>query len=668
MMLSSAATESSVLLAQLVMTAARTLALAAGAGLLLTVLRVKAASARLLTWTAVLYAGLTIPLLAWLLPPIVIPVPFLPSARAILAPARERAAIPARSPVHNSKPEAKSAVPSGAGKIPLVPNPQTSGGRLSFWLSSMTSIPWTRFAALTYFVVALWLFSRILVGLVFAHRLVRSSPPIQDSRLTLRLSSGAHAAGERVPRVHESPRVSVPITIGVLAPRILLPADWHEWDKSKLDAVILHELSHVARHDGLSQFLALVHRALFWFSPLAWWLNRHLVELAEEVSDEAALASGAERNGYAAALLEFLEAVHGAEGRIHWQGVAIASRGQAEVRLRKILAWRGAKPMRWTKSAVVMFTALATFALYVAAAARPVAQDHVSQEKNNKNQQVAPAPPETPVVPSAPVSPPASLPSGPEPPSNGTSSNGPAAVEPAAPAAPPSPVDPEGYHYAYGFDDEQRFVIVSGKMRGFTMSGTSEDARHAEKLRNRISGDFIWFQRDEKSYIIRDPATIERARQLWAPQEELGKKQEELGKQQEALGKQQEELGARMEQVRVKVPDLTAELDKLKAEWQQLGTSATAEQIGKLQSEMAELQSKIAEVQAHAGADQAELGSKMGELGEKQGRLGQQQGELGRQQGELAQKATRAMKELLDDAIKKGIAQPEGDEKDGASL
>ena len=58
----------------------------------------------------------------------------------------------------------------------------------------------------------------------------------------------------------------------------------------------------------------------------------------------------------------------------------------------------------------------------------------------------------------------------------------------------------------------------------------------------------------------------------------------------------------------------------------------------------------------------------MGALGEQQGKLGQQQGELGRQQADLAQKATRAMKELLDDAIKRGIAQPEPQEPGSASF
>ena len=49
----------------------------------------------------------------------------------------------------------------------------------------------------------------------------------------------------------------------------------------------------------------------------------------------------------------------------------------------------------------------------------------------------------------------------------------------------------------------------------------------------------------------------------------------------------------------------------------------------------------------------------MGALGEKQGKLGEEQGELGRQQGELAEKASKDMKQLLDEAISKGTAQPE---------
>jgi peptidoglycan hydrolase CwlO-like protein len=109
----------------------------------------------------------------------------------------------------------------------------------------------------------------------------------------------------------------------------------------------------------------------------------------------------------------------------------------------------------------------------------------------------------------------------------------------------------------------------------------------------------------------------------------------------------------------VNVPDMTAALDRLKAKLQKLGPSATMEQIGDLQSEIGELQSKIGEIQSHAGDQQSKLGELQGELGEKQGKLGEEQGKLGEQQAEIAERATRQMKELLDEAIKNGTAKAE---------
>ena len=123
-----------------------------------------------------------------------------------------------------------------------------------------------------------------------------------------------------------------------------------------------------------------------------------------------------------------------------------------------------------------------------------------------------------------------------------------------------------------------------------------------------------------------------------------------------------------MQQVRVKVPDMTGELDKLRAKLQKLGPTATMEQMGEIQSEIGELQSKIGEIQSEAGEQQSKVGDLQGELGEKQGKLGELQGELGRQQAELAEKATRKMKELLDEALKNGTAKPEAESGGGSML
>ena len=130
-----------------------------------------------------------------------------------------------------------------------------------------------------------------------------------------------------------------------------------------------------------------------------------------------------------------------------------------------------------------------------------------------------------------------------------------------------------GYFVGRYNDWGPRFVIVTKDSDGMTMSGDRDDAEHARSLRSKIPGEFIWFERDDKSYIISDQATVDRAKAFWAPQEKLSKEQEELGKQQEALGEQQEKAAQQMEETKLKIPDLTAEMQKLEAEMKQLSAN-----------------------------------------------------------------------------------------------
>jgi len=660
------------LVSEVMTSTARSFVVAGAAAAGLYGFRVRATSLRLFTWTAVLYASLALPLLGWLLPALQVSAPqFLEHqfARTALSNSADRRSISTftRPPVTRSSKEAKV---SRSNALPLLAKEPTDPVRQSVaeehpsfaWAAALS---WSVVAGWIYVAVSLFFLARFAAGIILSRKLVRSSQSITEASAVAKLGCSAlrHAA-----RIAMSECIFVPVTVGAFRPTILLPSDWREWDVEKLNAVLTHEFSHVARRDTLTQQVSLLYRAIFWFSPLAWWMNRHLAALAEQASDEAALSGGADQGHYARTLLGFFEVLQTAPRRIRWQGVSIARPGQAEQRLERILSWKGTIPMNVKRSLAVVILVLAIPVVYLAASVHPAIPISPAMGVVTPPQAAPPAPASAPVGGVIGV-----------PPVAGVPSVGPVtAVAPRAPVAPAMPVAPvapapapfgqrhssgtghgNGFFYSYGFDDEERFVIVSGKSDSFTMSGSSQDAHHVEKLKKQIPGDFIWFQHDEKSYIIRDQAVVDRARGFWAPQEELGKKQEELGKQQEALGKQQEALGTKMEQVRVNVPDMTAALDKLKAKLQKLGPTATMEQIGDLQSEIGELQSKIGEIQSQAGEEQSKLGEKQGELGEKQGKLGEQQGELGRQQAELAEKATREMKELLDEAIKNGKAKPE---------
>jgi TonB family protein len=61
----------------------------------------------------------------------------------------------------------------------------------------------------------------------------------------------------------------------------------------------------VRARDGFWSWLAQLHAAIFWFSPIAWWLRRRLETLAETTSDDAVIAAHHDPVAYAALLLDF---------------------------------------------------------------------------------------------------------------------------------------------------------------------------------------------------------------------------------------------------------------------------------------------------------------------------------------------------------------------------
>ena len=125
----------------------------------------------------------------------------------------------------------------------------------------------------------------------------------------------------------------------------------------------------------LAQRLALIHRAIFWFSPLSWWLEQHLADLSEQASDDAALAGGADRTRYAETLLGFFAELEAGPERVWWQGVSMAKAGQAEKRVDRILAWRGTMSNQLTKSLVVALVVIAAPVVALTAAVHPAAYD-----------------------------------------------------------------------------------------------------------------------------------------------------------------------------------------------------------------------------------------------------------------------------------------------------
>lgn len=130
-------------------------------------------------------------------------------------------------------------------------------------------------------------------------------------------------------RLRASTRIHSPVTIGSA---ILLPADYRSWDEEKLRIVLAHECSHIRQGDFYLQLLAGLYAALFWLSPLGWWLKRELADLAEAISDRAGIEAAQSRTRYAQILLEFA-----AMPRTTAIGVAMARSGSLARRIERFL-------------------------------------------------------------------------------------------------------------------------------------------------------------------------------------------------------------------------------------------------------------------------------------------------------------------------------------------
>jgi len=122
---------------------------------------------------------------------------------------------------------------------------------------------------------------------------------------------------------YESNLVAAPVTVGVFAPSIILPPTWRLWPDDELRAVLAHEVAHVRRRDPLVRFVGHFNLCVFWFHPLAWWLQRKLAATAEHACDDAAVSLAGGPRRYAEIVLGMAEAMRRNGGRLLSQGVDV---------------------------------------------------------------------------------------------------------------------------------------------------------------------------------------------------------------------------------------------------------------------------------------------------------------------------------------------------------
>ena len=634
------------LLTRLAWTSLQAALLIAAVALLLRALPRLPAAARCALWWLV---GLQVLLgLTWQAP---INLPLLSPPAAMAAPpvaATDAASRPSPASMAGTAQDAAPA-PTVAAPSAVAPKPAVAPAAST---AGWTSTHWR------VLLLALWL-SLLLAQvpvLLLQHRrtrrLRRDAMPLDDAALQVQCVRQARTLGlRRCPPLLASSAIVSPQVCGLRRPAILWPVALPLAPEAA-SLALAHELAHLKRGDLLLGWIPALAARLFFFHPLLRWAMHEYALHREAACDALALTQQrATPHDYGRLLLEL-----GVARPLH-TGLASAPPTFHNLKRRLLMLQQSVDAMSLTRGwlLVALIALIGVLPYRVTAGA---AQQ--SSTATAVGSYLPPAPPAPPAPPPARPTPPP-VPAAPD-----------VAPPPPPPAAPPVPPTPPitlagftGRHVSISTHDDNGygFALLDGD--AVTIDGSDGDLAAVRRLR-KPGEPLLWFRRGDKSWLIHDAATIQRAKAAYAPVTALGKQQGELGEQQGALGKQQGQLGAQQGRLGGQQGALGARQAALAARQATLDNrtdvaQATADARKALQAETAKLDADrqaLHDQQAALQKQQQALGSQQEALGRKQEALGKQQQALGERQRAASVQAEQQLDKLLDEALSKGIAQP----------
>lgn len=139
------------------------------------------------------------------------------------------------------------------------------------------------------------------------------------------------AAGKHPRRiiVGISPCVTAPVTVGLIKPVILLPADYHEYENS-MEEIMLHEINHICCMDIVERFLCFAAVTMYFYNPLVYYLLRENAAVSEMISDEAAV-----RGRTKAQKADYIRCIMAASRNMDEQKMTVLSLGKQKSLLRE---------------------------------------------------------------------------------------------------------------------------------------------------------------------------------------------------------------------------------------------------------------------------------------------------------------------------------------------
>lgn len=216
----------------------------------------------------------------------------------------------------------------------------------------------------------------ISVGRALWHlrSLRKDCKPLDPATLSPLLQTTLKENRGRAVALRMSETLRVPTALGLIQPIVVFP-QWaiDELSAEDLNHVLLHELAHLNRWDDWTNLFQQVVRALFFFHPAVWWIERKAALEREIACDDAVVARTASPRAYAECLANLAEKsllqrsvalAQAALGRVH----------QTSLRVAEILNTnRGSKTASWKPAVSVFATFTVACAVFAARAPKLIA-------------------------------------------------------------------------------------------------------------------------------------------------------------------------------------------------------------------------------------------------------------------------------------------------------
>ncbi|MGG6461557.1 M56 family metallopeptidase [Solilutibacter silvestris] len=440
-----------------------------------------------------------------------------------------------------------------------------------------------------------------------------------------------------------------PLSVGWWKPMVLLPAAIAaNMPVPLLEALVAHELAHIRRHDYLVNLLQGAIEALLFYHPVVWWLSRRIRIERELVADDLAAGQLGDPRRLALALSE-LDRMNIARSPLpNFVPAQAAHGGQLMSRIKQLL-----RPERRTVGSAVLVPVVGIVALGIAVQAYAKFDTHAQPQESGSVAASAPAP---------------------------------------SPAPKVAPVAVTTKKIATARDNTRDgYALVHKRDGKLTLTGNSVDSRDIDDTTRGIAGDFIWFRKDGKAYVVRDAATLARVEQAWAALEPQQAKIRDLQAQMAPHQQEIEALGKRMDGMQVKVAqtpearDEELKMQKLAEEQRELAeqqrklamqqVQASDAQRDALNRQMQQLSmqqdalSKQMErhsvaLQAQQSGMQAEsakmdaIAREMDAAAKPMDAIGKQMDAVGKEMEQKARIIDKQVRALIDEAVQNGLAQP----------